>query len=341
LPASVYPTPKAPKRKVVASTKAPAEVAPDPAAEADRRAGLPPKVIGNVRKAGMARAATEAPAAEVREPPAPPRRPVKQVMREAVAALELDRHLRRIFRPVRLVLAGVAVVVGLTGWWIVHQRDRDAAERTIVSAVKLGEQALGDHDMVEAARQFQQVRAALDLLGRTDHQARALRQTANEMTAAADLCRSSLFDVLHDAAESESGKSHVSWDETFRAGYRDEWVVIDALVSRSADPAAAPKYDIDFLVTDGRNRAVIVADLDLFDRVVVTAASGPQRVIFAGQLDDCRKDPQVADAWRIVLRPTTGFLWSSVANFELLGVDADSTTKQLLAEQTSRLGISQ
>ena len=51
LPASVYPTPKAPKRKVVASTKAPAEVAPDPAAEADRRAGLPHKVIGNVRKA--------------------------------------------------------------------------------------------------------------------------------------------------------------------------------------------------------------------------------------------------------------------------------------------------
>ena len=240
----------------------------------------------------------------------------------------------------RLVLAGILAVVALTGWWIVHQHDRDTAERTIVSAAKLGHEALADHDLGEAARQFQKVRAALDLLGRTDHQARALRQTASETTAAADLARSSLFDLLHDAVEASSGRSYLTWDETFRTSYRDEWVVLDAHVSRVADAAQGRRYDVDFLLTDGKHRAVIVADLDAFDKML-SAREGPQRLIFAGQLDDCRKDPQLENAWRIVLRPATGFLWSSADNLQLLGVAIDDGTKQVLADQTSSLGISE
>jgi hypothetical protein len=42
-----------------------------------------------------------------------------------------------------------------------------------------------------------------------------------------------------------------------------------------------------------------------------------------------------------VLRPATGFLWSSADHLELLGIAADAETKQLLAEQTVHLGISQ
>lgn len=335
LPASVYPAPKAPKRKVLAAPKPQTDVIADKTAEEDKAAGLPPKVI----KSRSARPAHEKPAPEVQAAPPAPRRPVKLVFREAVVALELGRHCRKIFSPVRLVLVGVLSVVVLTGWWIVHQRDLDAAERTIVSAAKLGEQALEEHDLGEAARQYQKVRAALDLLGRSDQQARVLRQTAGETLAAADLARSSLFELLHDAVDSAGGRSYLSWDETFRSSYRDEWVVLDAYVSRSADPAAGRRFEVDFLLTDGPNRAVIVADLDVFDQAV-SVGGNPQRVIFAAQLDDCRKDPQQLDTWRIVLRPATGFLWSSAGNLQLLGVAIDDGTKQILAEQSSRLGIS-
>jgi hypothetical protein len=333
LPVSVYPLPKTPKRNLVTAPAPKEEPVPDPAVEADRIAGLPPKV-GKLK--GTARV-IEKPAPEVKKPPGPPRRPVKQVLREAVVSLELDRHCRRIFRPVRLVLVAVIGVIGLTGWWLVHQQRRDAAERLIVSAVKLGEQALADHDLVEAARQFQQVRAALDVLGRNDHQSRALRQTARETTAAADLSRSSLFDLLHEAVESESGKVHLTWDETFRTGYRDEWVVVDAMVSRLAENAGGRRFEIDFPLTEGRHRAILVADLDAFDKVLA-AGQSPQRVVFAGQLDECRKHEET---WLIALRPSTGFLWSSAANLELLGVPLDDATKQLLADQTGQLGLAE
>ena len=116
--------------------------------------------------------------------------------------------------------------------------------------------------------------------------------------------------------------------------------MLDAQVSRAVDPSAGRRYEIDFLLTDGKNRAVIVADLDVFDRLI-SGGQSPQRVIFAGQLDDCRKDPQHENTWRIVLRPTTGFLWSSAGNLHLLGVAIDDGTSQLLADQTSHLGISQ
>jgi len=337
MPASVYPPPRAPKRKLVVAAKPQAEFVPDQTAIAVQPDDRPPRVG---KKNIATRLAHEQPAAEVREPPPAPRRPLKQVLREAVVALELDRHLRRIFSPVRLVLVGVVSVVALTGWWIVHQQDRDAAERMIVAGAKLGEQALAEHDLGEAARQFQKVRAALDLLGRSDIQARALRQTASETTAAAELVRSSLFDLLHDAVESDSGRSYLTWDETFRTSYRDEWVVLDAFVSRLPDSASGRHYDVDFPLTDGKHRAVIVADLDIFEKAL-SAGESPQRLIFAGQLDDCRKDPKVENTWRIVLRPATGFLWSSSGNLQLLGVAIDDGTKQTLADQTNILGIAQ
>jgi hypothetical protein len=245
---------------------------------------------------------------------------------------------RKVFSPVKLVLAGVAAVVALTTWWIVHLRNLDEAERIVVASARLGDAALQDHDLTEAARQYKKVRRALDLLGRSDPQARVLRQTAAETSAAADLSRASLFELLHDAAEAETGKTHLTWNETFNSSYRDEWVVLDAQVSRSADPAAGRRYVVDFPLAEGRNRAVLVADLAAFDKAL-SAGGNPQRVVFAAQLDDCRRDPKNADTWLIVLRSKSGFLWSSGDNLELLGVNVDDETRQILADQSRHLGI--
>jgi hypothetical protein len=258
---------------------------------------------------------------------------------ESPLTQRLDRLRRKAFTPVKLVLASVLGVVALTAWWIVQLRERDRAERVVVESARLGGQALVDHDLGEAARHYNKVRAALDLLGRSDSAARALRQTAAEISAGSVLCRASLFDILHEAGETAYRRSQMTWDETFNSSYRDEWVVVDALVSRAADPAARPRYIVDFPLADGQNRGVIVADLDAFDKAL-SAGGGPQRVVFAAQLDDCRRDPQHDNTWLLVLRPKTGFLWSSDENLELLGVGMDEATRQVLSEQSRHLGIS-
>jgi predicted nucleic acid-binding protein len=267
-------------------------------------------------------------------------------VRKVADSADLARLRRKTFSPVRLVLAGVVLVVGLTLSWIWHLHSLDQAERTVASALKLGELALEEDDLSEAARQFRQVRSALDVLGRNDSRARGMRQTAAELSAAADLARVSLFDLLHEASVVASGASRESWAATFRSNYRDQWVVLDARVSRIVDALDGRRYDIDFHLADGSpdkpNQAMIVADLTAFDTVISRESAGngePLRVIFAAQLDDCVQDPKDPTLWRIVLRPSTGILWSSVQHLELVGVTADDQTKERLTEQTQRLGI--
>jgi hypothetical protein len=352
LPACVYPQPRASQRKVAL-----APPRPEPAKEPNL---VEPQSVNPESAAPESikpPAATLAqPTRKIRAPAETERKPgaVSSNARDSLPAAaskvadaaNRERLRRKLFSPVRLVLAGAALVVVLTVCWIWHLSALSQAERTVVAATKQAELALEEHDLEEAARQFRQVQYALDVLGRNDSRARGMRQTAAELSAAADLARSSLFDILHEASSLPAGAARESWAATFRSNYRDEWVVLDARVSRIVDAAGGRRYDIDFHLADGSldslNQAVIVADLPAFDKVISreTASGGdPQRVIFAAQLDDCSQDPKDAHVWRIVLRPSTGFLWSSVQHLELAGVTADDETKQLLAEQTTRLGI--
>ena len=352
LPVCVYPQPRGSQRKavVVPPKPGPAEMqesvepeSGEPKAfkpESAKRRG--PTVAESTRQTRAPTEAEKTPAVVSSKP----RASLPAAVRDVADSADLERLRRKVFSPVRLVLAGVVLVVGLTCCWIWHLNALGQAERTVISAFKQGELALEEHDLGEASRQFRQMRSALDVLGRNDSRARGMRQTAAELSAAADLARVSLFDLLHEASSMNSGAARDSWAETFRSNYRDEWVVLDARVSRLVDASDGRRYDIDFHLADGSldklYQAMIVAELTAFDAVVSRETAGggdPLRVIFAAQLDDCSQDPKDPTKWRIVLRPSTGFLWSSVQHLELVGVTADDETKQLLAEQTIRLGI--
>lgn len=351
LPACVYPLPRTPKSKAVV---VPPRTKPDDDTDDARdAAALPPKSKPATSK--PATGAHAAPAGKLRPnadagkkpgtiAPKPDALPTA-TLRSVASRVDLERLRRKLLSPVRVVLASVALVVGLTFWWMWHLQALNQAERTVVSAGKQAEQALEESDLGEAARQYQQVRRALDALGRNDSRAKALRQTAAEISAGADLASASLFDILHEAAARTTSADRESWAESFQSNYRDEWVVVDARVSRladsaNADPTDGRRFDIDFHLGDGPNQAVIVADLPVFDQAI-SPGGEPARVIFAAQLDECSPDPNREHTWRIVLRPATGFLWSSVPHLELLGLSADAETIQLLAAQTVHLGIGQ
>lgn len=325
LPASVYPVPKGQRRKAAAPRRS--AVA---AATRSTSAGT---------DSAVASSGSDTAGIPVRERQAVvrPRRQAKAVVREAaVAGLgALDKIRRRHATPVRLVLMSVLAVVVLTGWWVFHVHARNEAEQILPVAAKLGEQALEEHDLPEAARQYQKVRLALDRLGRDDPQARTLRQTAEEIGAAANLAGGSLFDILH-AAGTENSDS--SWSETFRSSYRGGWVVVDAVVSRAEKSSSRRKFELDLPISEGPQRATVVAELPIFEHLLPSGGE-PRRVIFAAQLDSCPRDPQDADSWDIVLRPKTAFLWSNAANLERLGVVPDPAMGKVLSEQAAHLGV--
>ncbi len=353
LPVSVYPQPRGSQRKAAHPKLAPGSVADSPEPEMRKTEGVkhgpvksgPPKSDAAKSERGTRADATTSsrtPADAERNSeadPSKPHGPYSAVTRNVAGGFDLERLRRKLFSPVRVVLAGVALVVGLLAVWSWNLSMLGHAERTVVAAAKQAELALKEHNIEEATRQYREVRLALDLLGRNDSRARALRQTAFELAAATDLSRASLVEILHEAAATDPD----SWPAKFRTNYRDQWVVIDAQVSRfdasaAADAAKGYRYDVDFRLAEGPNQAVIIADLSAFDPVIPQGGE-PLRVIFAGQLEECFVDSRRENTWRIVLRPATGFLWSNPEHFELLGIDADDETKQLLAEQTARLGI--
>jgi len=327
LPASVYPAPKGPKKVKPAPPRRKLEPARRAAASA-----LDPDLssVAEIESGSGAEIAAPAVASTAK-----PRSPARQVVREAVnaGAGKLQSLGKKQTTPVRIVLASAVALALLTGWWVLHRRRLNEAERIVPVATRLGEQALEEHDLGEAARQFQKVRGALDLLGRDDAQARALRQTANEIGASANLAAVPLFDIVREAAGSEG-----SFSETFHSSYRGSWVVIDAPVARSADSSSGRKFDVDLPIVEGPARAVVVAELPLFEPLL-PAGTEPRRVIFAAQLDDCRPDPRDEGAWRIVLRPKTAFLWSTPESLARLGVVLDDETTRVLSDQASRLGV--
>ncbi len=325
LPQSVYPRP----RGMPVESAAPSQ----PASQPQRRRAANP--VGAPREtAPKARQPPEEiPAQPHRDEPAAPR---ADPVLERTPKINAARLRRKLFGPVRLVLMGVAVVTGLTVWWSIRVSARNEAERILVSAVKLAQQALDENDLGEAARRFQDVRQALDTLGRTDSRARELRQATAEITASADLARSSLYDILHEAVATTARSGSTMWEDTFRSSYRDEWVLIDAHVTRTADASYGQKFEIEYPLSTATERVQIVGDLACFERAVQGGSA--RRVIFAAQLDDFSHVAQGEAAWQVVLRPATAFLWSAPEHLQRLGIEIDEETKQVLAEQSSLLG---
>jgi hypothetical protein len=235
---------------------------------------------------------------------------------------------------VRIVLLGVVVVSGFTVWWSLRVSARNAAELTLTASIKQAQQALDQNDLSEAAHGFQEVKQALDILGRTDPQAQALRQTAAEITASAALAEKSLSDILHEVLENTAGASDTARATAAFSKYRDQWVLIDAQVTRQGNLSAKSRFEIEFPLLLGSEKVRIVGDLGCFERMVM--GGSPRRVIFAAQLEDFTHGITSNESgWCVRLRPETAFLWSDSDNLARLGMEVDAETNRVLQEQSN------
>jgi hypothetical protein len=318
MPRCAYPLPKPPP-EVARPKPAPK---PSPAAETQAetattatRVVTPPPPAGPGRLAQWRSATTET---------------VRATSRAVVRKLTPSR-----FQVLVLV---IAAALSLTGYAMYRARQRSAAESVLSETVRRGRSALADGDLEEAARFFQQAAQALDVLGRDDPTSRGIRQQACETTAALRLCPKSLVDLVAEAAGTDAGRFGLSWADSFRASYRDTWLVWETMVSRRTGVGPAePRFLIDHPVSYQRQVAVLHADLPVFDALGID--SEPRSVVFAAQLQDVVPGPTGGNSWTIVLRPETAFAWCDGAKLEALGLSIDEPTKATLAEQARRLGI--
>lgn len=313
LPASVYPAPRMPKPakpKQDAPTPAPLPI-------------VPQRVIESVPPVRRSRS-TPAPA---------PSRPAPE---PALVRNSAGQWLtRKCLTPVRLVLLSVLCVVGGTAYWMAHTRAIQNAQVEFASASKRGQDALSRKDFATAAEELEVACLALDRLGRDDPPARIIRQQRRECQAASHLVLKSLHELLDEAVAENS--TAMGWSETFRALYKDSWMVFETTITRTNELPPASRFRVDFPILSGQQRAVLLADVKVFDGLPTEQPS--QRVIFAAQLEDFRRDPQSANTWQIVLRPDSAFLWSGADSYQALDVVLDAQSTKTLAEQTALLGI--
>lgn len=238
----------------------------------------------------------------------------------------------------QLLVLGIVLAVGLTGYAMFRSRQRAGAEVVLGEALRRGRTAIAARDFVEAAKQFQQAVDAIDVLGRDDPAAREIRQFAREANAVTHLCPKPLHELLADASATDAGRFGLSWSEVFRTSFRDTWLVCEALVTRKAAGGAGDaRYLVDHPVFSGSQSAALRAELRVFD--VLGIETEPRYVIFAAQLQDFAPGPPGSNSWTLTLRPDTAFLWSLADNLDAIGMPVDDQTKAILAEQSRRLGI--
>jgi hypothetical protein len=311
----VYPLPRAPKPRHQASQAAPAP---------EKRE--PPRTVtkSHSRRSGPA---MEAPA-ERRRPPAVERSEPSPFGRAPA---------RKTVTPLRVVLLGLASVLVVTTWWLIHLNALTRAEQNLKDAVKSGEEALLEEDLDEAAQQFQRAQAALATLHLDDARSRFVRQTAHELTALTQLASRALHNIATDAAEFQTGGRNSDWPETFRNTYRDTWIVLDATVTRLSNSEANAQYAIEFPIASGTVAARVVGNLKVFEHLPAKPTS--QRVIFAAQLADCRREAGSENGWEFLLKEETAFLWCTSKNFRLLTGAIDAETEKRLADQSRWLGV--
>lgn len=294
LPANVYPVPKKNKKP-----KPPVEVAP-----ADEVVEAAPKT----RKAERQQPVSSS-------KPAPPPTGI------------LLESQTRLLTPLRMIVAAIAVIGSLTGWGLWYRYRIESAKTIVQSAQEAGMKALQEGDFGVAAKELGRARDAVDLLGRTDPDAKSIRRNSREATAANDLSIFSLFDVLNEFARSKSLASQ----------HRGRWVLMDAQVVNS-DQAQGP-CELDMpLLFDGMSFRIEIDSKLVREAARQSQEAGPARVIFAAPILEIRLPSDKEPRARVILDGRTAFLWTTLDTYALLGFSEDRedqlrVTHQLLERQ--------
>ena len=245
-----------------------------------------------------------------------------------------------IFTPFRLVLLCIVALVAATMYWGWYSRAVEQAEITLNTAVQRGEAALREHDFTNAAREFQAAGESLEFLGRNDKRAQAIRQMLRESTAASQLLREPLFNIVSDA-ERAGREGSLGWNDGFRTHYGECWIVMQSTIERTSDMQGNPRLVIDYPLDVGGKLIVIDATLPVFEQLPLE--NEPRNVIFAAQLKSCRIGGSENQEWIVKLQDDTAFLWSSFDTFQALGFETDehaeSKIHELLDEQSRLMGI--
>jgi len=153
--------------------------------------------------------------------------PVVRVPRPSLAVV-----MRRVFTPFRLLMLSAAVLVALTGWWIVTQRRVEDARKTWRREMDVAEHALEDKDLVALHASLSKAVAAANTLQRDDVESRRASSLLLQTEAVQNLSSTDLVSILSgcvsDAGAFNSAKAAVAAESL-----NGKWFVFECSMLRS------------------------------------------------------------------------------------------------------------
>lgn len=218
-------------------------------------------------------------------------------------------------RIIRLIITAVVVLVSVTSWSLWNRSLRDRARWTVPAASEAGITALHQGEFLLATEKLGLAVRGLETLGRTDAEARSIRQAYQEAVAANGLSSKSLAELAASflADSSEDRQQH------FQSEFGSKWLIFDAyLIRQTSENESWLELDVPFLVNN-RPLTIRCESPALLEFATEATPLTSQRVLFAGQiaewiLPESKQQPIAAR-----IRTTNAFLWNDYDSLQAIG----------------------
>ena len=201
--------------------------------------------------------------------------PVVRVPRPSLAV-----GMRRVFTPFRLLMLSAAVLVAVTGWWIVTQRRMEDARKTWRREMDVAEQALENKDLVALHDSLSKAVAAANTLQRDDAESRRAGSLLLQTQAIQNLSPTDIVSMLSGCV-SDSGGFNSARAAAAAESLNGKWFVFECSLLRSENGLQADMA----LIVDSVPVKITISS-DLLQRAVTALPQSP--LIFVASVEFCR-----------------------------------------------------
>jgi len=226
---------------------------------------------------------------------------------------------RRIFTPIRLLMLGMLLAVGLTTYWLYHRTQVDAAERIWREAQDTIPQLLADGDFQALQVTLANATDAGRLTGQNGPKWRLTTNLFEETQAVTGIC----YDTLPELLAEKVGRKTSALDAVV-----DQYFVLDGYIDPVGDESES--FVIDIPAMSGQQSVMVTLQLPpLADFVPVHSG---QRYVFAFKLSGA----EMHDGFHeLRVAPESFVLFTSEEHCDQLGmsVQSDPALAEVLANQ--------
>ena len=201
--------------------------------------------------------------------------PVVRVHRPSLSVV-----MRRVFTPFRLLMLSAAVLVALTGWWIVTQRRMEDARKTWRREMDVAEQALEDKDLVALHESLAKAMVAAHTLQRDDAESRRAGSLLLQTQAVQNLSSTDLVSMLSGCV-SDDGVFNTAKATAAAELLIGKWFVFECSLLRSENGLMA---DMPLIVNSVP--VTITISSDSLQRASTAMPQSP--LMFVASVESCR-----------------------------------------------------